>query len=272
MKLKPIRLNKRVKNKKLNLKAIIAALVIVAIGIFVTFYLLHKRQQNIEDNLPVGTVQIDDQTQPPAENNSTAPAPQSVNNSTSNPLPSKILISVPFTSQAPFAVWDAKHEDACEEASLVMLRHFQQKTTISGPDQADQEIIQLIDYETANGYGISISANQLNQIAKSDLKMTTGRVIVSATIDKIKTELAAGRPVIIPAAGKLLGNPNFRNGGPNYHMLVIKGYDGNDFITNDPGTRNGLSYRYTFDTLFKAIHDWDPNNILNGPKNFLVFD
>jgi hypothetical protein len=102
--------------------------------------------------------------------------------------------------------------------------------------------------------------------------MTTGRVVHDVTINSIKTEIAAGRPVIIPAAGKVLPNPNFKDGGPNYHMLVVKGYDANGFITNDPGTRLGENFRYTYDALINAIHDWDPTNILNGQKAFLVFD
>jgi len=88
----------------------------------------------------------------------------------------------------------------------------------------------------------------------------------------IKKEIAAGHPVIVPAAGKVLPNPNFTNGGPNYHMLLIIGYDQTDFITNDPGTRNGKNFRYTYDGLINAIHDWNPNNILDGRKAVLVFD
>jgi uncharacterized protein YvpB len=88
----------------------------------------------------------------------------------------------------------------------------------------------------------------------------------------IKDELANGRPVIVGAAGKILPNPNFRNGGPNYHMLVVIGYDKNGFITNDPGTRKGQDFRYSFSDLFNAIHNWESNNILNGLKEYLVFD
>ena len=39
-------------------------------------------------------------------------------------------------------------------------------------------------------------------------------------------------------------------------MLVIIGYDHNDFITNDPGTRRGQEYRYNQDVLLNAIHNW----------------
>jgi uncharacterized protein YvpB len=184
----------------------------------------------------------------------------------------KVNIDVPFTVQAPSANWDATHEEACEEASLIMVEHFIKGTKIDSPATADQEILTMIGWETQNGYAVDVTASQLSQIASSYNGITSGRVKTGATVDDIKRELSAGRPVIVGAAGKVLPQPNFRDGGPNYHMLVITGYDESGFITNDPGTRNGHGFRYTFDGLFNAIHDWDPNNILNGGKNYLVFD
>jgi len=181
-------------------------------------------------------------------------------------------LDVPFLSQAPFGIWDPLHEDACEEASLIMVKHFLEKDGNLTSTSGDAEIRKMIQYEEQNNYGISITLEQLNQIAKNYAGMQTGRVKNNATIEDIKKELAAGRPVIVPAAGKILPNPNFRNGGPNYHMLVIKGYDKNGFITNDPGTRKGEGFRYAFNDLYNAIHDWDANNILNGQKVYLVFN
>ena len=41
-------------------------------------------------------------------------------------------------------------------------------------------------------------------------------------------------------------------------MRVIKGYkvDTDEFITNDPGTRNGANYKYDSETLLKALFDY----------------
>lgn len=187
-------------------------------------------------------------------------------------LPEQALLNVPFTSQAPLANWDATHEETCEEASLLMVKHYIKGTTFGSTNQADSELLDLVAWEEANGYKIDVTTTELSQIAKSKYGLSTGRVKKNATIDDIKREIANGHPVIVGAAGKVLPNPNFRNGGPNYHMLVVKGYDKDGFITNDPGTRLGNNFRYTFDAFYNAIHDWDPNNILNGGKNYLVFD
>lgn len=210
--------------------------------------------------------------------NSATPTPQvssdSLSQSTTipNSLPKSALISVPFLVQALFGVWDPLHEDACEEASLIMVQHFLAKTNIQSSATGDTEIKNMIAYENTIGYGSSITLEQLNQIAKDYLGIKTGAVKTNITISDIKTELAAGHPVIVGAAGKILPNPYFSNGGPNYHMLVIVGYDANGFVTNDPGTKNGQGFRYSFNALYNAIHDFDSTNILNGQKSFLVFN
>ena len=187
-------------------------------------------------------------------------------------IPSSGILEVPFTTQAPLVNWDALHEEACEEASLIMLKHYKKSTSIDSPESADQEIINLVNWESNNGFDVDVTLRQLSDIAKKYYSMNSGRIITDVTVDSIKKEISAGHPVIVPAAGKILPNPNFRNGGPNYHMLVIIGYDPEDFITNDPGTRNGKNFRYKHSDLINAIHDWDSSNILEGQKVMLVFD
>ena len=74
----------------------------------------------------------------------------------------------------------------------------------------------------------------------------------------IDQELKKGNAVVIPAAGRKLGNPFFTQPGPLYHMLVIKGKteDGR-YITNDPGTRRGGDFIYDPQKLLSAVRNWD---------------
>jgi len=190
---------------------------------------------------------------------------------TKDELPNEIFIKVPFIIQAPFANWDALHEEACEEASLIMMAHFIKKTPFGDQSQWEKEIQDLVKWETDHGYKQDVTMKELSQIAK-DYYGLNATAKYDITLDDIKTELATGRPVITPAAGKILPNPNFRNGGPNYHNLVVTGYDYQGFITNDPGTRNGQNFRYTYDSLFNAIHDYNSDNMFYGPKAYLVFE
>ena len=74
------------------------------------------------------------------------------------------------------------------------------------------------------------------------------------------------------ADGKALPNPYFRNGGPVYHALIIRGYTADAFITNDPGTRSGENFLYAYDTLLHAIHDWNHGNVKDGKRVVLVVD
>lgn len=206
------------------------------------------------------------------QENSNQNSNQNTNTNSQVVIPEKGQLVVPFTVQAPNANWDAAHEETCEEASLMMVKNYIQKTSFGSPESTDNDLLALVAFEEENGYKVDVTVKELSEIAKKYYGMKSGRVVKNFTITDIKREIALGHPVIIPAAGKLLANPNFRDGGPKYHMLVIKGYDKDGFITNDPGTRKGEGFRYTFDTLFNAIHDWNESDILQGQKAFLVFD
>lgn len=179
------------------------------------------------------------------------------------------VLAVPFLSQAPLKIWDALHEDACEEASLMMAKAYRNKDRFSNIRLADKELQGVVRLGEKLGQGISISLADLAVLSEKRYSIKA-EVKSLKSMDDIRREIDAGRPVIVGAAGKLLKNPNFKNGGPVYHMLVIKGYDDKGFITNDPGTRKGESYYYTEAVLSKAIHDWNPINVLNGSRNYLI--
>ena len=188
------------------------------------------------------------------------------------PLPAEINLKVPFTPQAPHANWELPYGEACEEASVLMVHYYFEKKTFT-KESADKEIKKLVDFQNKKyGFYKDSTADETARFIKDYLKYKKVRVL-PASIDAIKQELAAGRPVIIPVAGRLLGNPNFRRPGPLYHMLVVKGYtkDGK-FITNDPGTRNGANYVYDQKVLMNAIHDWNGGDVNNGKKLIIVVD
>ena len=192
---------------------------------------------------------------------------------TNTELFQEFKVKTPFLLQAPFGVWDALHEDACEEASLLTYRYFFDQRFNVSTKEYDKEITSLIDYESSNGYGGSVSLEELAQIAQNYYpELKKPRIETNVTLETLKTELNKNHPIIIPADGKLLYNPNFKNGGPNYHMLVLIGYDQQNFITNDPGTKKGQDYTYPYNVILNSIHDWNPIDILQGKKSYLVFD
>lgn len=185
-------------------------------------------------------------------------------------LPENINLAVPFTPQAPHGNWDEPYQDACEEASIAMAHYFftQKKFT---PEIADKEILDLVSFEERRfGYGYDITAEETANTAKNFYGYRNVEVIYNPTVDRIKSFLATGLPIIAPVYGRALGNPYFSSPGPTYHMLIIKGYTKDKFITNDPGTRRGADYLYSFDVLMNAIHDWNGGDVQNGKKVIIV--
>ncbi len=152
------------------------------------------------------------------------------------------------------------------------MHHFLEGTPLS-LSNAETEVQAMIAWESANGYGYDVTAAELGEIAKSQYGYRA-RVLTNVTADMIRKELAAGHPVIMPAAGRTLGNPYFSGAGPWYHMLVIIGYNDKGFITNDPGTRRGEKYFYATDVIMNAIHDWTgvKEEIETGGKTVLVVE
>lgn len=201
-------------------------------------------------------------------------APAEFNPLTNAPtdLPPEILLAVPFTSQAPLQDWSAPYNEACEEAALLMVEYFLRDSSLSVAT-ANREILDLVDWETRNGYAVDATIKEVSAFARSYFGRPTAIYSGSeVTIENIKRLLAAGLPVIIPAAGQLLGNPHFTGAGPPYHMLVVTGYKNGVFVTNDPGTKFGENYKYNTTTLDQAIHDWygSKDNVLEGPRAILV--
>lgn len=231
---------------------------------------------------------LDDLTKPilpAAENSSQAIVntitnlPTNVNLTTSVPLPFEKNLDVPFTSQAPSANWDADHEEFCEEAAILMVGRYYQGKSFANTADAESGLQQIKKWEVDNlGFYFDTTAAENATILEGiyDLQV---ELLKNPTITQIKTALAAGHPVIVPSAGRELGNPNFKSPGPIYHNLVLRGYskDGK-FITNDPGTRKGKEYVYDQDVIMAALHDWVPagarttaaNGNANGQKVVLI--
>ena len=189
-----------------------------------------------------------------------------------NQLPKKVTLSVPFTVQAPYANWDDPYQEACEEAALLIVHSYLAGNELSS-ENANKQLLSLFEWEQQQSYPEDITLAELAEIAETYYGYQT-TIIDDPSIMDIEMQIAEGNPVIIPAAGRMLGNPYFSGEGPWYHMLVITGYDSNRFITNDPGTRRGEEYKYKKNVIMEAIHDWTgvKEEIEMGVKRVLVVE
>ncbi len=200
------------------------------------------------------------------------PKPSAIHQPPTYQLPSQINLAVPFVSQAPKKNWDADHEEFCEEASSLMAAHYIQNIPVASPDAADSELLQIKTFEeTAFGFFKDTDADFTVRILKEFYHLDKVTTLNNPTIEDIKTNLAANKTVLVPAAGRMLGNPHFSGQGPLYHMIILKGYtaDGN-FITNDPGTQFGADYVYSFSRIMNAMHDWNDGNVNQGKKVIII--
>lgn len=184
-------------------------------------------------------------------------------------------LPVPFTSQAPYKIWNQPWQDACEEVSLVMVNNFYQNNLQKtlGKIEAKKDILEIFKIkEIYAGKSLDENAQKITDIINNYLSWEA-KIVENPTLEQIKAEIDNEQPVIIPVHGKTLKNPHFKNGGPNYHMLVISGYDGDKqtFITQEPGTQYGLDFSYSFATIMDAIHDFLPYNQTIKGKPLAIF-
>jgi len=195
-----------------------------------------------------------------------APAPTSPDH-----LPAKFLLQIPFYSQAPLGAWDAVHEEMCEESSVLNAALYLENKKLT-KEEFESELQKIKEVEQKEiGEWKSTTISQVKRLVDIYFEgRIKTRIIENPTIADIETEIATGNPVVVPLAGREIGNPNFTPPGPVYHMLVIKGYDGQNFITNDVGTRKGDSYIYKKDVITENMHDWNAQDIHFGVKRVLV--
>ncbi len=196
----------------------------------------------------------------PVADNKGLSSTSEANNSTSSILNLKSLnLKVPFTPQAPTANWDTIHNEDCEEASAIMVAEyfFGNKNARLDSEFVEEQLTKLTNWEMQTfGYNLDINSEEVVKMIKANYNLQA-KIINNVTEENIKKELVQNHLVLLPANGQLLGNPNYKQPGPKYHMLVIRGFAPTSIITNDPGTRNGLNYVYDFDTLYKANGNWD---------------
>jgi hypothetical protein len=184
-------------------------------------------------------------------------------------------LAVPFTPQAPYGNWTQPWQDACEEATIVMVDYFYRgiRVKVIPQNQARDSISHANRVKTnAHGWSLDEDAKKIVLLI-NEFYGWEARVVNEPSIEQIKLELDNGRPVILPTYGKALLNPYFSLGGPEYHTIVISGYDNDkkQFITQEPGTKRGLDYRYSYDRLMDAMHDYLPGAKTKFGKKVAIF-
>ncbi|MEO5927346.1 MAG: C39 family peptidase [Patescibacteria group bacterium] len=164
-------------------------------------------------------------------------------------------LQVPYVSQVPDGAWVAPWDEACEEASIVMIDGYYHRTG-RPTDGGRAQMQSMIDWEneTFKVYK-DTDANQTVQLIRHEDAFGAVRK-QDPSLVSIKRELKAKRPVIaLVNMYALYGEQSL---GDSYHVLVITGYDDDtkEFIVNDPARERKT---YAYDTVMDALHDYNPN-------------
>jgi len=181
-------------------------------------------------------------------------------------IPDSLVLQVPFSPQAPTDKWD-RNED-CEETSIMMANAYLSGTTENEvpADEAQKAINNLKIWEQANlGYNADTGAAATTRLAEGAFALKVNQ-IKDFTEQGLKKALATNHPILLPINARLLNNPKYRNSGPQYHMVVIRGYNDQGFIINDPGTNEGNGNIYPFEILKNAAADWNQATQSIEPK------
>ncbi|MDB4940425.1 MAG: hypothetical protein JWO40_850 [Candidatus Doudnabacteria bacterium] len=250
-----------------NNKFFSAVMAIAVIGVLF-FYYKHRANQSaalVPEQLTTNS--IPETPAVPSQNNSGNPT-------TSNPpATNQVLLKIPFTSQAPTGNWDTLHNEACEEAAAIMANAYltgDTRATLPA-SEVEKQIGTLTDWQQKNfGYNLDTTAAETAKFIEAVYGLKT-KIVSDYTESDLKMELAAGHPVILPVNGQLIGNPYYKQPGPIYHMLLVRGYTATKIITNDSGTRHGENYLYSFNTLSNAAADWNHStNTIDSSKKVMI--
>lgn len=179
------------------------------------------------------------------------------------PLPAHILLQVPFTTQAPLGNW-AQHQESCEAANLTMILYYwkHDHSVIINPQAADTLIHQIDGWKTQ----LDLTNTLLGKLAQAHYGYDYR--ILPNSVQTIKDQLSAGRPLLAEVRTHGLGNPNYPGYSSHFeqtgwsvpHFVVIIGYDQTGVFLNDPGISKGRGYHITYAQLTHAIADLDQHH------------
>jgi len=182
---------------------------------------------------------------------------------TPTPLPSEVLLQVPFTTQAPLNNW-AQHQESCEAATLTMLVSYWQHSpvVVIDPHAADASINQIDKWKSQPDLNVTM----MGELAEQHFGYAYRLVPNDPQV--IAEQLSAGRPLIAEVRTHALGNPRYpgysthyeQNGYSVPHFVLIIGYDGTGVWLNDPGISWGRGYHISYAQLAHAIDSLDTHH------------
>ncbi len=165
-------------------------------------------------------------------------------------------LTVPYVSQVPDGAWVLPWSEACEEASILMVRGFYEGQAALAPADAKATMQEMIAWEDAT------FEKNTDTSAEETLRLIQEKGGFSAeikrnpTVEDLRGELAAERPVIVLIDMYALYGT--RPEGDSFHVAVLTGYDetADTFTVVDPAKDGAQTYPSA--RLMGALHDFNP--------------
>lgn len=187
---------------------------------FASLFFLYSCSQ-LPPSIPVEDVIKEVEKTTPPETEILEKVPPPVETKTPEPARTELNLEAPFYTQAPYSNWGYPWQEACEEASMLLAANVYWKHNWTREEFNDQ-ILKMVEWEKEKfGTYLDTTVSQNAKILSDylDLKSVTHE---NPTLDDVKNILNKGHFIVMFLAGKELGNPNFTNGGPVYHAILIK--------------------------------------------------
>lgn len=175
-----------------------------------------------------------------------------------------------FFSQAPYGNRNQPYQDACEEASLLIWQYYLNNTSKTKAEY-NKDLLAMVDLEMKMlWYFESTTIMEMKQIINTRDKSIKAKIIEHPTIRDLEREISQNNVVVAPFYWKGLNNPHYALWGPNYHFLVIKGYDKDNFITHDVWTLRWANRHYTKKIIMDNLHDRNRIDVRKWAARVLV--
>ncbi|OGH94625.1 MAG: hypothetical protein A2538_04295 [Candidatus Magasanikbacteria bacterium RIFOXYD2_FULL_41_14] len=176
-----------------------------------------------------------------------------------------VNLQIPYINEAPENQWVGSWKNACEEAVITMMeQYYTKKTTLTIAE--GERFMQILFDAQKSAYGSDANSDTIRTLFLIDNYSSFGATLkTNPTLDGIKQELLAGRPVMAFHYGFDLRNHNipFLATGSSYHTTLIKGFDdaNQQFITHDPGDEiDGPDHRYGYEIFMNSLRDYNYSN------------
>ena len=238
-----------------------------------------KKQQKLKEKIKQEALEkkLEEEAQKIAKQNKLEKINQDFKKNISTEITKPIIIpneyniqNMDFFSQAPYGNRNQPYQDACEEASL-LIWYYYLKNLNKTKAQYNTDLLAMVELEMQMlWYFESTTIMEMKQIINKRDREIKASIIEHPTIRDIEREISQNNVVIAPFYGKWLKNPHYALWGPEYHFMVIKGYNQTNFITHDVWTLRWENREYTKSTIMNNIHDRNRTDVRMWAARILI--